>query len=86
MTTFKMKTVHLKHFKNAYHDQGISCTVTLLMQYFCGSLHKIDQKQGLVGRVPVIVYCTLKLGGCHTTKIVYIVEDLQPLFDKVFDN
>ena len=55
-----MKTVHLKHFTNTYHHQGIYCTVTLLMQYCYGTLPKIDQKDGIIGRVPVIVYCTLK--------------------------
>ena len=34
----------------------MSCTVTLLMQYFCGTLTKIDTKQGLIGRV--LVACT----------------------------
>ena len=38
----------------------ISCTVTLLMQYFCGTLPKIDPKQGPVSRVPVLVHFTLK--------------------------
>ena len=45
------------------------------------------QSQLLEGSTHMLeVLIHLKLGGCCATKIVYVVEDVQPIFDKMFDN
>ena len=61
MTTYKMRTVHLQHFTNTQHAQDIYCTVchsinAILLWY----TSKINPKWGLIGKVPVLIDCTLK--------------------------